>query len=76
MFVIVAALPSYFLLLFWSRCILGFTVWSFTSAGLFFLSVQDKGFLYQEGLKQMAVNNRILRNEVQMQKKVSRFGRK
>ncbi|XP_074825561.1 uncharacterized protein C20orf96 homolog isoform X2 [Natator depressus] len=31
---------------------------------------KDKGFLYQEGLKQMAVNNRILRNEVQMQKKM------
>ncbi|CAM5152377.1 unnamed protein product [Eretmochelys imbricata] len=31
---------------------------------------KDKGFLYQEGLKQIAVNNRILRNEVQMQKKI------
>ncbi|KAH1182232.1 hypothetical protein KIL84_009986 [Mauremys mutica] len=31
---------------------------------------KDKAFLYQEGLKQMAVNNRILRNEIQMQKKV------
>uniref|UniRef100_A0A8C8R549 Uncharacterized protein n=1 Tax=Pelusios castaneus TaxID=367368 RepID=A0A8C8R549_9SAUR len=31
---------------------------------------QDKVFLYQEGLKQMAVNNQILRNEIQMQKKI------
>ncbi|XP_067410098.1 uncharacterized protein C20orf96 homolog isoform X2 [Emydura macquarii macquarii] len=31
---------------------------------------EDKAFLYQEGLKQMAVNNQILRNEIQMQKKI------
>ncbi|KAM7150320.1 uncharacterized protein C20orf96 homolog [Macrochelys suwanniensis] len=31
---------------------------------------KDKAFLYQEGLKQMALNNRILRNEIQMQKKI------
>nr|XP_006139400.1 uncharacterized protein C20orf96 homolog [Pelodiscus sinensis] len=33
---------------------------------------EDKGFLYKAGLQQMAVNNQILRDEIQMQKKIIR----